>query len=57
MRASTSHGAPGVAAVERLDGDAVVGLGDEPALERRALEDAGDELEPRLTIGWRKFSK
>ena len=45
------------AAVERLDGDAVIGLRDEPALERRALEDAGDELEPRLAIGWRKFSK
>ena len=35
-------------AVERLDGEPVIGLGDQPLVERRALEHAVDQLAPLL---------
>src|SRR5262245_48552736 len=45
-------GAPGI---ERLDPQAVMGLGDELAIERRALEHSVDKLAPLRERGWRKF--
>ena len=41
----------GIAAVERLDGQAIIGLRHQPALERGALEHPGNELEP-VARGW-----
>ena len=43
------------ARVERLDRDAVIGRGDEPLLERRALQHALHELQPLVARGRRKF--
>ena len=43
------------AGVERVDRETVIGLGDEPSLERRALEHAVDQLAPLLLRGRRKF--
>ena len=40
-----------VAFVERLDRERVIGLGDEAALERRALEDVLHQLAPLLACG------
>ena len=43
------------ARVERLDGEPVIGPGDEPLLERSALEHALHQLQPLLACGGRKF--
>jgi hypothetical protein len=44
-------------AVERLDGESVIGLGDEPLVERRALEHVFDQLAPLLAGGRGKFGR
>ena len=44
-------------AVERLDGEPVIGLGDEPLVERRALEHAFDQLAPLLAGGRGKLGR
>src|SRR5262249_37991583 len=48
---------PGLCAspVERLDGYAVIGLGDEPLVERRTLEHARHQLAPLLARGGGKL--
>ena len=44
-------------AVERLDCEPVIGLGDEPLVERRALEHAFDQLAPLLAGGRGKLGR
>ena len=46
-----------LAVVERLDGEPVIGPGDEPLVERRALEHAFDQLAPLLAGGRGKFGR
>ncbi len=63
----TFHAAPGaraddrlrlgVAGIERLDAQPVIGAGDELLVERRTLEHAVDELEPLLARRRREFAR
>ena len=54
-RAADNGPRVGLAAVERLDGEPVIGLGDELLVERRALEHALHQLAPLLARGRRKL--
>ena len=54
-RAADNGPRVGLAPVERLDGEPVVGLGDELLVERRAFEHALHQLPPLLARGGRKL--